>query len=87
MDRLSWRTIVATWSGAAWLVLRQFGVLAASQRDARQHEIQLVEESGAGATSRERLPDGRMLTLPLERDPRLHHPPTHFHNHRGFSAN
>jgi hypothetical protein len=65
MDRSRWRSAVATWGGAAWLVLQQFGVPAASRRLAREREVVLVQEASRALEAMERLPDGRVLTVPL----------------------
>ncbi len=64
MMRYRWRAAAATWGSAAWLVLRQFGVPGAS-RPERRHDIVRVQEAGEIMTAVERLPDGRILTMPL----------------------
>lgn len=63
MDRSRWRAAAATWGSAAWLVLRQFGVPAAS-RPARTFDIVRVQEAGETLAASERLLDGRILTVP-----------------------
>jgi hypothetical protein len=64
MGRSRWRAAAATWGSAAWLVLRQFGVPAAS-RPERTYDIVRVQEAGESLTASERLPDGRILTVPV----------------------
>ena len=64
MDRARWRSAAATWGSAAWLVLQQFGVPAAP-RTAREYRIVRVQEAGDSLEAMERLPDGRILTVPL----------------------
>jgi hypothetical protein len=59
-----WRAAAATWGSAAWLVLRQFGVPAAS-RPERTFDIVRVQEAEETLAASERLPDGRILTMPL----------------------
>jgi hypothetical protein len=63
MDRSRWRAAAATWGSAAWLVLRQFGVPSAS-RPERTYDIVRVQEAGDTLSASERLPDGRILTVP-----------------------
>lgn len=65
IERRGWRAAAATWGGAAWLVLRQFGVPAAS-RPERTYDIVRVQEAGEARDAMERLPDGRILTVPME---------------------
>jgi hypothetical protein len=64
-----WRASAATWGGAAWLVVQQFGVSAPSSvvRDSR---IVRVQEAGRSLDAAERLMDGRILTIPVEVDNR-----------------
>jgi hypothetical protein len=64
MERSKWRAAAATWGSAAWLVLQQFGVPAAP-RLGRTHEIVRVQEAGRALGALERLPDGRILTVPI----------------------
>lgn len=64
MMRRGWRAAAATWGGAAWLVLQQFGVPAAA-RATREQRIVQVEEASRALEGLERLPDGRILTVPL----------------------
>jgi len=64
MDRAWWRSAAATWGSAAWLVLQQFGVPSAP-RSAVSHRIVHVQEAEDLITAQERLPDGRILTVPL----------------------
>lgn len=64
MMRRGWRAAAATWGGAAWLVLQQFGVPAAP-RVTREQRIVQVEEASRVLETLERLPDGRILTVPL----------------------
>jgi len=60
-----WRTSAATWAGAAWLVLQQFGVPAASSAG-RDSRIVRVEDAATTLEQMERLPDGRILTVPVD---------------------
>jgi hypothetical protein len=62
MELGRWRARAAVWGSAAWLVLRQFGVPAAS-RPARSFDIVRVQEAGEAWDAAERLPDGRILTV------------------------
>ena len=64
--RNRWRAAAATWGSAAWLVLRQFGVPAAS-RPERTYTIVRIQEADETVAAAERLPDGRILTMPLPR--------------------
>ena len=64
--RERWRNSAATWGGAAWLVLQQFGVPAASAA-MRETRIVRVQEADRSLDAAERLPDGRILTVPVER--------------------
>ncbi len=64
--RTRWRAAAATWGGAAWLVLRQFGVPSAPRVE-RTFDIVRVQEADESLAASERLPDGRILTLPLPR--------------------
>ena len=64
MERSRWRATAATWGSAAWLVLRQFGVPAA-RRPERTYDIVRVQEAGESLAASERLPDGRILTVPV----------------------
>jgi hypothetical protein len=64
MERSWWRAAAATWGSAAWLVLQQFGVPAAG-RVGRDHRIVRVQEAGRALDALERLPDGRILTIPV----------------------
>lgn len=61
-----WRAAAATWGGAAWLVLRQFGVPSAPRAE-RTFDIVRVQEADEIRSAAERLPDGRILTMPLPR--------------------
>ena len=63
--RRRWRSAAATWGSAAWLVLQQFGVQAPG-RPEREHTIVRVQEAGRAIGAMERLPDGRILTVPME---------------------
>lgn len=65
--RTRWRAAAATWGSAAWLVLRQFGVPAAS-RPERTYNIVRIQEADETMAAAERLPDGRILTMPLPQD-------------------
>ena len=49
------------------LVLRQFGVPASTPQQRETH-IAEVQEAGTVAEELERLADGRVLTVPLERE-------------------
>lgn len=62
--RHGWRATAATWGSAAWLVLRQFGVPGAS-RPERTYDIVRIQEADEIVAASERLPDGRILTMPL----------------------
>jgi hypothetical protein len=87
MARAGWRAIVATWGGAAFLLLRQFGVPAPSSTVTRETRIVQVVEAGDQLAAGERIQDERILTVPLE--PRLGEPP-HFCRRASrirFSAN
>lgn len=53
----NWRSSAATWAGAAWFVLQQFGVPTAPSAG-RDPRIVRVEEAGTAASDMERLPDG-----------------------------
>jgi hypothetical protein len=61
-----WRAAAATWGSAAWLVLRQFGVPSAPRAE-RTFDIVRVQEANETLAASERLPDGRILTMPLPR--------------------
>ncbi len=63
--RERWRTSAATWGGAAWLVLQQFGVPAASIA-MRESAIVRVEDAEQLLEASERLHDGRILTVPMD---------------------
>jgi hypothetical protein len=67
--RERWRTSAATWGGAAWLVLQQFGVPAASAA-MPETSIVRVEQAERLLGAGERLQDGRILTVPMEYGPR-----------------
>lgn len=60
-----WRGAVATWSAAAWMVMQQFGVPAASVA-ATETRIVRSEDITRSLTERETLPDGRIITIPVE---------------------
>lgn len=60
-----WRAALATWGGAAWLVLRQFGVPAAGPVE-RDSSIVLVEYADECQRELETLPENQILTLPAE---------------------
>lgn len=60
-----WRANAATWAGAAWLVLQQFGVPTPSSA-VRDSRIVRIQEAGATIDQLERLPDGRILTVPVD---------------------
>jgi hypothetical protein len=60
----NWRLSAATWAGAAWFVLQQFGVPASSPAG-RDTRIVRVEEAGTEASDLETLKDGRILTVPV----------------------
>lgn len=62
-----WRSSAATWAGAAWFVLQQFGVPATTS-NVRDSRIVRVEEAGTTAADMECLPDGRILTVPVDPD-------------------
>lgn len=64
--RAGWRAIVATWGGATFLLLRQFGVPAPSSVGTRETRIVQVVEAGDQMNAAERIQDARILTLPLE---------------------
>lgn len=59
------RVNTATWAGAAWLVLQQFGIPLATQ-SARDNRIVRVEEATHLLHEAETLPDGRILTLSID---------------------
>ena len=63
--RERWRTSAATWGGAAWLVLQQFGVPAASAV-LQETAIVRVDEAERTLGAGERLQDGRILTVPMD---------------------
>lgn len=60
-----WRGLVATWSAAAWIVMRQFGV---PEPTATIGETRIVrsEPVSQSPDEREMLPDGRVITIPVE---------------------
>lgn len=66
--REDWRAVVATWGGAAWLVLQQFGVATASAGE-RETRIVRIEKAGTTLQDRERLPSGEILTIPVDHSP------------------
>lgn len=63
--RTTLRTSAATWGGAAWMVLSQFGVPAAPVAG-RDDRVVRVHEATRLMSERETLPDGRILTLPAD---------------------
>jgi len=56
---------VATWSAAAWIVMQQFGVTGPSPA-ARETRIVWIESASRSLADREMLPDGRVITIPIE---------------------
>jgi hypothetical protein len=64
-----WRTSAATWGGAAWLILQQFGV-PGEPASVRETRIVRVEDAERSIEASETLRDGRILTMPLEVRPR-----------------
>lgn len=60
-----WRGMVATWSTAAWLVMQQFGIPSASTAT-RETRIVRTEDMTRSLVDRELLPDGRILTIPID---------------------
>lgn len=65
LERMSWRSIAATWGGAVMLLMRQFGV-PASGVSFRETRIVRVAEAGDLRAAAERTADGRVLTLLVE---------------------
>lgn len=60
-----WRGVVATWSAAAWIVMQQFGVTSPSSAGADTRIVR-VESASRSMADAETLPDGRVLTIPVE---------------------
>jgi hypothetical protein len=87
MARAGWRLIIATWGGAAFLLLRQFGVPAPSSHAVRETRITQVVEAGDQLAAAERIEGARILTVPLE--PRQDELRRYWHGSAGapFSVN
>lgn len=59
------RVNTATWAGAAWMVLQQFGIPVSTQ-PTRDDRIVRMEEAADLLREVETLPDGRVLTLSID---------------------
>ncbi len=87
MAPLGWRAILATWGGAAFFLLRQFGVPAPSSGVTRETRIVQVVEAGDQQAAVERIQDARILTVPLEPCPDEPLPDSHRSPRMRFSTN
>lgn len=65
MVRSILRVNTATWAGAAWMVLQQFGIPVSTQTT-RDDRIVRMEEATDLLHEAETLPDGRILTLSID---------------------
>jgi hypothetical protein len=85
-QRMSWRSIAATWGGAVMLLMRQFGVPAPGGT-IRETRIVRVAEAGELCAAAERTADGRILTLPMEPRPGRHRQDDRSVSDGGFAVN
>lgn len=81
-----WRSVAATWGGAAFLLLRQFGMPAPAGVLPETRIVRVSEESEQLAAS-ERTPDGRILTLPVEQRSERSRQDSRVHSETEFGVN
>lgn len=70
MAQRGWRGAVATWSAAAWMVMQQFAVPTATPSFS-EGRIVWSEDISKSLADRETLPDGRIVTMPVEHGNRV----------------